>query len=55
MAQKKVWIVLALLGLLSSGCSSEVGSKAWCQEIKEKPKAGISPIEAKDFAKFCIF
>lgn len=37
------------------GCSPEVGTKAWCEELKEKSKGDWSANEAKDFAKHCIF
>ena len=37
-----------------SACSPEVGSEAWCQMLKEKPKADWSANEAADFAKHCV-
>ena len=43
-----------LLTVLLSGCSPEVGSEAWCQEMKAKPKGDWSVNEAGDFAKHCI-
>lgn len=38
-----------------SACSPEVGSKAWCQDMDEKPKGEWSANEATDYAKHCIF
>ncbi len=42
-------------GLLVTSCAPEVGSKEWCEVMKEKPKADWSANEAKDFAKSCVF
>ena len=38
-----------------SACKPEVGSKEWCEELKEKPKGDWTANEAADFAKHCIF
>ncbi|MCW8907056.1 MAG: DUF3012 domain-containing protein [Sedimenticola sp.] len=45
--------LLVALGLV--GCAPEVGSEAWCQQMKEKPKGDWSANEAADFAKHCVF
>ena len=37
-----------------SACSPEVGSKEWCEKLKEKPKGDWSANEAADFAKHCV-
>lgn len=37
-----------------SACSPEVGSKEWCEELKEKPKGDWTANEAADFAKHCV-
>ena len=37
-----------------AACSPEVGSKEWCDELKQKPKGDWSANEATDFAKHCI-
>lgn len=37
-----------------SACSPEVGSKEWCEDMKEKPKGDWSANEAADFAKHCV-
>ncbi|TNE34462.1 MAG: DUF3012 domain-containing protein [Alphaproteobacteria bacterium] len=41
-----------LLGL--AACSPEVGSKEWCNAMKEKPKGDWTANEAADFAKNCV-
>jgi Protein of unknown function (DUF3012) len=41
-----------LFGL--TACDPEVGSKEWCEAMKEKPKADWSANEAADFAKNCV-
>jgi hypothetical protein len=37
-----------------AACSPEVGSKAWCDKMKEKAKGDWSTNEATDFAKHCV-
>ena len=50
--------VLSFVLLLFAGglmaCSPEVGSKEWCEDLKEKDKGQWTATEAKDFAKHCI-
>lgn len=41
--------------LLATGCAPEVGSEAWCKQMKETPKGDWSPNEAVDYAKHCVF
>ena len=52
-------IALAALAIsfavLAAGCAPEVGSKAWCTQMKETPKGDWSTNEAVDFAKHCLF
>ncbi len=55
---KGVIIVKKLLSLVFvcfalSACT-EVGSEAWCEDMKEKPKGDWSANEAADFTKHCI-
>lgn len=38
-----------------SACAPEVGSKKWCEAMKEKPKGDWTANEATDYAKHCIF
>lgn len=51
---KKVGLLLACCALLTA-CAPEVGSKGWCEDMKEKPKGDWSANEASDFAKHCVF
>lgn len=58
--KKKIFgsiVTSALLAstILMQGCTPEVGSKEWCNDLREKPKGEWTANEAKDFAKHCIF
>ncbi|WP_083232868.1 DUF3012 domain-containing protein [Endozoicomonas atrinae] len=44
-----------LVVFLLAGCSPEIGSEAWCNDLKEKPKGDWTANEAADFAKHCVF
>jgi hypothetical protein len=48
-------ISLIVMSLFITACSPEVGSKQWCEAMKEKPKGDWTANEAKDFTKHCIF
>ncbi|WP_122055736.1 DUF3012 domain-containing protein [Vibrio sp. Evd11] len=50
---KKVALILFLATQLMS--CTEVGSEAWCADMKKKPKGDWTANEAGDFAKHCIF
>lgn len=54
---KKLFVLsaLAVATLGVSACSPEVGSQAWCAEMKEKHKGDWSANEAASFAKSCVF
>jgi len=43
------------VSVLVSACAPEVGSEAWCEDMKKKPKGDWTATEAKDFAKHCVF
>ncbi len=51
---KRLFAVL-LTALFLAGCAPEVGSEAWCNDLKEKPKGDWTANEAADFAKHCVF
>lgn len=54
---KTITAALALALFMTGGltaCSPEVGSDAWCNDLKEKPKGDWSANEAADFAKHCV-
>ncbi len=48
-----VLVLLTLLGLVSA-CDPEVGSEAWCGDLKEQPKGDWTANEAADFVKHCV-
>ena len=46
--------VVLLSALVLFACSPEVGSKAWCEDMREKPKGEWTANEAANFAKHCL-
>ena len=50
----KAVAVLFTAGMISA-CSPEVGSEAWCEALKEKPKGEWTANEASDYTKHCLF
>ena len=48
-------LVVVLLGAMLAGCAPEVGSDAWCEDMKAKPKKDWSASELKDYSKHCLF
>ena len=50
----KVIAALFVVGLLSA-CAPEVGSEAWCEDMKEKPKGDWTANEAAEYTKSCVF
>ena len=54
--KKSLGIVAILLMALSlSACAPEVGTKAWCEDMEDKPKGDWTANDAKAFAKHCMF
>ena len=51
----KAFCVLMLCWIILAGCSPEIGSDAWCENLKGKPKGEWTANEAKDYARHCIF
>ena len=51
---KRTLVTLAALFTLTA-CAPEIGSKAWCEDLDEKPKGDWTATEAKDYAKHCVF
>ncbi len=47
-------LMTTLLAALS-GCSPEVGSEAWCQQMKDTPSGDWSGNQATDYARHCLF
>lgn len=48
-------LLLTGMLLLLAGCGPEVGSKAWCSDMKKKNKGDWTLEESKNFAKHCLF
>ncbi|MBU3070035.1 DUF3012 domain-containing protein [Aestuariicella sp. G3-2] len=48
-------ISVAVLSLSLMGCAPKVGSEAWCESMKEKPKGDWSTNDASAYAEHCIF
>ncbi|NVJ49444.1 MAG: DUF3012 domain-containing protein [Gammaproteobacteria bacterium] len=47
--------ILIIIGmLLLAGCSPEVGSDEWCEDMKEKPKGEWTANEIGDYTKYCV-
>ncbi len=51
---KKILLTMVALTFITA-CAPEVGSDAWCNNMKEKDKGDWSANEAGDFAKHCVF
>lgn len=51
----KIVFMTVVLTLNLYGCSPEVGSKAWCENMEMKPKGDWTANEAGEYAKNCIF
>ena len=49
---KTIFVVVAISAVVA--CSPAVGSKEWCEDLKEKDKAQWTAQEGTDFAKHCI-
>lgn len=53
--QMPAWILVVLLvAALIAGCTAEVGSDAWCQEMDAKPKGEWSANDAASYGKHCV-
>jgi len=53
---KQLTALLAALTMMIglTACSPEVGSEAWCSDLKEKPKGEWTANELADYTKHCI-
>lgn len=50
---KKPLFCLIAISVLISGCD-RVGSEAWCDAMKEKPKSEWTMGETGDYTKYCV-
>jgi hypothetical protein len=48
-------LLILLATVVSTGCSPEVGSEEWCEEMKAKPKGDWTANELGDFTRHCVF
>ncbi len=48
-------VLLSFFMLSLNACAPEVGSDAWCENLKQKPKGDWTANEVKDYAKHCLF
>ncbi len=48
-------VYTALNAATLMACSPEVGSKEWCEDMKQKDKGQWTANEATAFAKNCVF
>ena len=46
---------VVLLTAILSACAPEVGTKAWCEDMEDKPTGDWSANDAKAYAKHCVF
>jgi hypothetical protein len=54
-ARSSLLLLSILFALNLAGCAHEVGSPAWCADMREKPKGDWSANEATDYMRYCIF
>ena len=54
---RTIAVILSSLLLTSviSGCTPEIGTPAWCEYMKQKPKGDWTTNEATDYARHCLF
>jgi hypothetical protein len=53
--KKKDYLSIFAAIIFLSGCSPEVGSKAWCEAMDKKPKGDWTASEAAEYTKSCVF
>jgi hypothetical protein len=51
---KKLFFLSFVIVILAA-CSPEVGSKEWCEDLKDKPNGEWTVNEAKNYTKHCLF
>ena len=53
--RRQLKLPIVFLATMLAGCSPEVGSDAWCEDMAEKDKGDWTANEATEFARSCIF
>ena len=51
----KLTSILFIMSTFLLACSPDVGSKEWCNELKEKSKGEWTANELTNYTKHCIF
>ena len=51
----KILISVLIVAVFMMGCSPEVGSEQWCNNLDAKAKGDWTINEAKDYAQHCLF
>lgn len=51
----KLIITSTAMSFFLIACSAEVGSKEWCDNLKEKDKGEWTANNLTDYTKYCIF
>lgn len=51
----KLTSIFAVMVLFLPGCTPDVGSESWCEDLKEKSKDEWTANEIKNYTKHCIF
>lgn len=51
----KKLLAITVVGWMLTGCSPEVGSEAWCEDMEETPKGEWTSNDAGNYAKHCVF
>ena len=46
--------VILLLTCLTLAACAKVGSKAWCEDMEDKPKGDWTANEATAYTKYCV-
>jgi hypothetical protein len=54
MKQIAAFISVCIMTFGLSACAPEVGSEAWCEDLKQKPKGDWTANELADFTKHCL-
>lgn len=52
--QFSIAVLLTAFMATLTACSPEVGSDAWCEDMKQTPTGDWSTNQATDFAKHCL-
>jgi hypothetical protein len=53
--EMRIALLLVAVALFAISCSPEVGTKAWCEKMKEQPKGDWTANQANDYAQHCLF